>query len=352
MRNFQRSILLFALSVCLSACKSNKQDAKVSPEQSVATNLTFLDAQAAGQKIIVDNTDGFFDFLSIADMSIQMKKSDMPVSGGESKVLYQQMLQSEMSDFAPEERAFMQEVFIECKAALDKINPALYPSGIELIKTKTNHYGEDVYYTRDRAIVLPENIFKEPSLSSQMPVMLHEIFHIMSRYDDDFRDKMYDLIGFRRFSEELVLPQEMSDKMLTNPDGVRRDYAIHLHNEKGEEVRAVPLIMSIRDRYDPKIPVFFGYLNFDLFPLIQLSPNQVTIGMKNDGESSLSIEHNADFFKKIKDNTQYIIHPDEIMADNFMMAVIANKDETYEGFSEEGTALLKEVIEILKTFKR
>jgi len=74
--------------------------------------------------------------------------------------------------------------------------------------------------------------------------------------------------------------------------------------------------------------------------------------MKNDGESSLSIEHNADFFKKIKDNTQYIIHPDEIMADNFMMAVIANKDETYEGFSEEGTALLKEVIEILKTFKR
>jgi len=208
MRNFQRSILLFALSVCLSACKSNKQDAKVSPEQSVATNLTFLDAQAAGQKIIVDNTDGFFDFLSIADMSIQMKKSDMPASGGESKVLYQQMLQSEMSDFAPEERAFMQEVFIECKAALDKINPALYPSGIELIKTKTNHYGEDVYYTRDRAIVLPENIFKEPSLSSQMPVMLHEIFHIMSRYDDDFRDKMYDLIGFRRFSEELVLQSE------------------------------------------------------------------------------------------------------------------------------------------------
>jgi len=35
-----------------------------------------------------------------------------------------------------------------------------------------------------------------------------------------------------------------------------------------------------------------------------------------------------------------------------MMAVIANKDETYEGFSEEGTALLKEVIEILKTYKR
>jgi len=352
MRRVQRFLPLFALSVCLLSCKSNKQDSKVSPALTVDTDLTFLDAQAAGQKITVDQTDGFFDFLSIADMSIQMKKSDMPDNGGDSKLLYQEMLKSEMSDFVPEERAFMQEVFIECKSALDKINPELYPKGIELIKTKTNHYGEDVYYTRDRAIILPENIFKEPSLSSQMPVMLHEIFHILSRYDDDFRDKMYDLISFKRFSEELVLPKEISDKILTNPDGVRRDYAIHLQNEKGEEVRAVPLIMSIRNRYDAKIPVFFGYLNFDLFPLVQLSPNQVTIGMKNDGESALSIEHNADFFKRIKDNTQYIIHPDEIMADNFMMAVIANKDETYDGFSEEGTALLKEVIEILKTYKR
>jgi hypothetical protein len=56
------------------------------------------------------------------------------------------------------------------------------------------------------------------------------------------------------------------------------------------------------------------------------------------------------FFTKIKDNTQYIIHPDEIMADNFMFAVLAFSNDDYNRFSGTGKVLIKELLTILRKF--
>ena len=352
MKSINRIAFLAFMLIAVVGCKSNKKDVIKGVSSATNTGLEFLNKQEAEAKIVVDRTDDFFGSLSIADMSIQLRKPDMPSSGGESKQLYQAMLKDEMSDFKPEEKAFMQEVFISAKSAIDKINPQLYPDHIELIKTKTNHYGPDVYYTREDAIILPENIFEVSSVKAQMPIMLHEIFHLLSRYNDGFRDKMYALIGFEKFDEDLVLPKYVQDRLLTNPDGVRRDYAIKLTNQKGDVQRALPLILSKKERYDESMPSFFAYLNFDLFPLVKITENQVTLGLNQKGESSLSLEHNSDFFNLIKDNTQYIIHPDEILADNFMMAIIAHRDNDYSGFSEEGKKLLMDVIEILMSFEK
>lgn len=351
MKTILKTAILIFLFGSIVGCKSNKKDTASTVIQSTKTGLTYLSKAEAEKEINIDRTDNFFGLLSIADMSIQMRKTDMPAGGGESKELYQAMLKDEMLDFKPEEKAFMQEVFISAKEAIDKINPKLYPENIKLIKTKINHYGPNVYYTREEAIVLPENIFEVPSVGAQMPIMLHEIFHILSRYNDDFRDKMYALIGFEKYEEDLVLPKYVADRVLTNPDGARRDYAINLKNEKGEVQRAIPLILTKRERFDESMPSFFSYLNFDLFPLIKITDSQVTLGLNQKGESALSLEHNANFFELIKDNTQYIIHPDEILADNFMMAVIAHRDNDYSGFSDDGKKLLMEVIEILESFE-
>lgn len=344
-------VFLVLLVALFTDCKSSKNE--ITSENKVMENsyLFYLDKEEASKQICQDKTDGFFESLSIADMSIQLKKSDMPSSGGESKVLYQELLKSDMGEFSAEEKEFMDDVFAAAKEAIDEINPKLMPDRIELIKTKTNHYGPDVYYTREDAIIIPDNIFKDPSVDAQMPVMLHEIFHILSRYNEDFRDKMYGLIGFSKYDDDLVLPNEISDKLLTNPDGVSRKYAINLKNEDGIEQLALPLILSTKQRYETSMPTFFAYLSFDLFPLIKISKNEVTLGVNSKGQSALSIGHNADFFNQIKDNTQYIIHPDEIMAENFMMALIANQKGSYEGFSEDGKKLLMDVVEILKTFE-
>ena len=341
--------MLLAMSVV--GCKSSKSDLGTPKKTEQEEYLVFLDKSKAEIQIVQDKEDGFFQSLSMADMSIQLKKSDMPQSGGEAKLLYQDLLKSEMQDFTESEMVFMNEVFDSVETALKLINPKLIPPKIELIKTKINHYGPNVYYTREDAIILPDNIFTSPSVDAQVPVMLHEIFHILSRYDEEFRDKMYALIGFEKYSEDLVMPKEIFDRILTNPDGVSREYAITLKDENGVEQKAIPLILSSQERFKPSMSTFFAYLSFDLYPLVKIAENQVTLGLNSQGASALSVGHNANFFQQIKDNTQYIIHPDEIMADNFMMAVLANKNGSFDNFSEEGTQLLKEVLEILKTYE-
>ncbi|MEM9547683.1 MAG: hypothetical protein AAGA77_17005 [Bacteroidota bacterium] len=345
-------IAVFLLSaLVLVNCKSSKKEKGLEEKLGSDDYLVFLDKSQAEARIVKDAKDGFFETISITDMSVQMKKSDLPASRPEVVAQYREFLKSEMESFTEEEKDFMREVFNAAKAALDKINPNLLPERIELIKTKTNHYGPDVYYTREKAIILPSNIFEEKSVEAQMPIMLHEIFHILSRYNKDFREKLYALIGFIPIDSELILPRKIEDKLLCNPDGVSKAYAINLVDLSGKSQLALPLIMSTKDRYQSNMPTFFSYLYFDLFPLIKITENQVSLGLNKQGDSSLGAEHNANFFDQIKDNTQYIIHPDEILADNFMMAVIAHKNETFVNFSPEGIKLLEEVLDVLRTFE-
>ena len=55
-----------------------------------------------------------------------------------------------------------------------------------------------------------------------------------------------------------------------------------------------------------------------------------------------------DFFRQITDNTGYIIHPDEIIADNFVFVMLnQQEDGLKKEFSEDGTALLKKIKEVL-----
>ena len=39
---------------------------------------------------------------------------------------------------------------------------------------------------------------------------------------------------------------------------------------------------------------------------------------EKDGTSTLKIEETQNFFEQIEENTNYIIHPDEVLADNFI----------------------------------
>lgn len=54
------------------------------------------------------------------------------------------------------------------------------------------------------------------------------------------------------------------------------------------------------------------------------------------------------FFSIIGDNTQYIIHPDEIVADNVMLAIIAHTTGDYRSFSKQGKEKIEQVLNILK----
>ena len=79
---------------------------------------------------------------------------------------------------------------------------------------------------------------------------------------------------------------------------------------------AVPVLYADRRHYDPKRGgEFFQYLQFRL--ALQGEDPQVSSGE----QPFVEVKDVSGFFEQVGHNTDYIIHPEEIMADNFALAL-------------------------------
>ena len=343
MKNF---ILLF-LSIAFFSCKPKQQINKLT--LSDQNEIIFLDSMAASTAIIVDKSDGFFDKIMPLEMSIQMKKEN--VSDDRMEVLqeYKDFLQADVEDFTKEEREFVNGIMKEAFQLCNSINLDIFPKKMRLIKTKGKHYGNSVYYTREDIIVIPENELQAGNKNGFLRVMLHEIFHIYSRYNAAKRHELYALVGFKPIEARPILPTSLQNRLLFNPDGINFNYTMDLKNEDGEMIKVMPIIVSSKDAFSKQNSAFFDYVKFDLFQLEYNQNNSFSVLTDERGFSTLNLADLPDFFSQIKDNTQYIIHPDEILADNFMYVMLAQQKEgKFSGYSDEGTVLLEEIRGILR----
>jgi len=338
----------------LGSCKSPKQHSG-STESTATTQLgiVLLDSTEAASAIVQDTIDGFFEKISEVEISIQMHSDKKYDSRTEAVAAYKQMLQTQVHSYDKSESDTIVKAFAIVKNLMDSINPNLWPPEINLIKVRTDHYGPDVYYTRGTAIAIPDNVFADGrSAIDLVPVMLHEVFHILSRYNSEFRKDMYALIDFVPHGQTVVLSRALEQKRLCNPDGMTLDYGVKLSDGNGTEKTIIPFIISNKPYYSPSTPSFFAYLKFDLYPLEILKDGSALLISDIAGNTVLSPEMQNDYFNHIGDNTQYVIHPDEIMADNFMLAVQTAYDGDYSQYSDEGKSLIEGVLNILSKYKR
>lgn len=339
------SLLIF-LILAVFSCKPKQNISSV--QLANDNKIVFADSTAASQMIIVDEREQFFDKITALEMSIQMKK---PLSGeSRTEVLadYKDFLQKDVENFTKEEREFTEMTMRKALQLCDAVNPDIFPQEIILIKTKGKHYGNSVYYTRENSIVIPENELQARNEEAFLRVMLHEVFHIYSRYNPEKRNDLYELIGFKPLTVRPVLPVALQDRLMTNPDGIDINYVMQMKNAEGDSIEILPIIVSAKDAYSDKTPAFFDYIKFDLYELKYNQNNSYDVLTDEKGFSTLNLRELPDFFDQIEDNTGYIIHPDEILADNFVIVMQEEgKENKYADYSAEGQRLLREVREIL-----
>jgi hypothetical protein len=271
---------------------------------------------------------------------------------------YKDFLQQNVEAFSKEEISVVSQVYNKCIQEINVLKPGLLPDSIFLVKVIGEAYGESVYYTRENSIIIPKDALVQNQLSNEefeqslYMVCLHELFHVISRYSPDLSAQLYQLIGFQKLNAKLVLPTKLRQVQLLNPDGVDIAYAIRLyHQETHESKLAIPIIVSRHDAYSSKFPDFFRYLDFNLYELEQNGEAMYSVLCDENGKSTLAPSWLKSFSDQIKDNTNYIIHPDEIMADNFMFLVHNSNTEEPMEFSEEGSKLQDRIYETILNYK-
>ncbi|HYM48772.1 MAG TPA: hypothetical protein VES91_09840, partial [Burkholderiaceae bacterium] len=191
-------------------------------------------------------------------------------------------------------------------------------------------------------MMLTDRVINQPQVLAR--VLAHELFHIASRQDKTWRDAMYATIGFVPI-EEVVLPPQLASRRITNPDAPRTDAAIKVLTDDGP-VWVAPLLQSTVDRYDAaRGGEFFAYLKLAWLEIArgERTPQRADLAQLPRLRSTAELRG---FDEQVGRNTAYVIHPEEILADNFAQLATGQSGHSPEVHQRLREALRRQALVI------
>lgn len=279
------------------------------------TSIVFASIEE-GQRILAKD-DEFIQRMSSFDRSARMK-TDRDISKKE----FLAFVAASVLGWDNNEKKRVEAALNEIQPALEKLSlPAL--GTIYLIKTSGAEEG-NAAYTRGNAMVFPKSMLAGDEKELER-LLAHELFHVLSGRNQKMRELFYQAIGFR-YCGEIDFPPTLSSRKITNPDAPHNDHCIRVR--VGEEtVWAVPILFSQAAKYDVRRGgEFFDYLVFALLLVTKGGDVDPTPTYDKQSPTLVRVNQIAGFFEQVGRNTQYIIHPEEILADNFALLVLGERN--------------------------
>jgi hypothetical protein len=191
------------------------------------------------------------------------------------------------------------------------------PDEIVLIKVQGLMEG-GAAYTRHNAIILPVNYLNSNTDKQLEFLLAHELFHIISRYSPSIRKQTYAVIGFKPCNE-ITLPHGLAQMKISNPDAPYNNFYIDV-KVKENKIKVIPVIYSSEPFNPAQNRTFFDYLRLG-FIQIDIINSEYKAVLRHQKPLIYPVDEIDGFFSKIGQNTKYIIHPEEILADNFAMLI-------------------------------
>lgn len=198
---------------------------------------------------------------------------------------------------------------------------------IVFVKTTMKEENNVDGYTHGTEIYLKdiaEKYKKELSEGGQIPsdlmsLLSHELFHCLTRCNPDFRVNMYKLINFTVVDKDFELPPSVWEYYIANPDVEHHNsYATFKVGDKMIDCFAAFVTLRHFEKVGEK---FFDVSTTALVPI--------------DGSNVYyKKEEVSNFDEVFGKNTNYVIDPEECMAENFALAVMNGK----EGIDGKGYA--------------
>ena len=306
--NCLRKVLLGCLMMAGLAVR-----AASSEEKMCADTLKFHYATRTEAQALWGVEDAYMRHLSPFDIEVRTGKADA------GKAALKQIALEGFRDWTVAEKQRMDRLMMKLNARIREENYILpLPDSVVIVKSDMKEEGGAGGYTRSKWIALHTGMPSQASDEKLMAVMLHELFHVLTRNNLDFKRNMYATIGFTVEDEELYFPEDLRPVHVTNPDVDRFDsYATF--KVDGKDQRCAMVIYAARPYAGGSL---FDYLKIGFVALDgDLKP------MSEDGRTVIyPMERIENFQEKVGENTDYVINPEEILAENFVFAFLNQTD--------------------------
>jgi hypothetical protein len=277
------------------------------------TSVRFADANEASQLLL--QPDEYLAALSPFDRTLLTA-----TEGVVSEAEYLQVLESSARDFSAEEQTRLADVFGEVDALLAPFALSL-PAEIVLVKVD-DAVGHP--YTRGSFIVLPSAMLGRSDDELEQ-IALHEIFHVLSRANPALREQLYAIVGFYA-CPELAYPPSLAPRKMTNPDTPVLAHCITIQSQWGP-YPMIPITYAKKPFSASAGSDFKAYLEFKLLG-VEIRETE-SVGLELGGSPWTTDPFSSQsLMSQIGVNTMYIVHPDEILADNFTYLVRGDSVQT------------------------
>ncbi len=298
MRFFLRSAVSAFAALSLAACAS------IAPQADEA--VRFAPATPEQGAAILSAQDEYLGALTPADLSIRL------AGAAGTRIDLGQLYADATQAWTRAERGRLQAMVERRRAQLDQLAPWL-PDTVYFIKGGEAIEG-GIPHTRGPAIFFgPQLPGSDDGLDG---LFLHELFHVLSRENRARHDEIYGIIGFVRC--EPVLPQRLTDRGITNPDAPRVEHAAPI-SASDPNLLATPILLADPPRFDPALTNLGEYFHLELQPLRRAADGRCRpaegVGMSEEAIRDA-------IFARAGRNTDYMFHPEELMADNFSQMML------------------------------
>lgn len=292
--------------------------------------IPFRFATRAEAQMLITDIDDYTRNWNQFDINARLQK----VNGRKSQLLTMAMNETRNWSDQEKEKVNLAIKTITSQITKQKLNLP-FPEEIILVKTSMKEEGNAAGYTRKNWIALGEKMIQEASNETLTSILAHEIFHVLTRNDLQFKKAVYATIGFTVLDREILFPSDIAKKRISNPDVSRYD-SYGAFTIQGEKKNCTMLLYTTKE-YDGT-GTFFDYAKVGLIPL-----NNELIPIQQNGETIIyDLNMAEDFFTQVGQNTEYIINPEEILADNFSNIFIPRQEIKSPEIIEQLRNVLKE----------
>lgn len=308
------SVIIIVLGMLLAGCGAPENNESAADSTEPGAQTVTIDHRYAskeeGTKLLLDNGD-YYDGFSRNDLAYRTQSQTGTMEE------YQAFAKDQVLDFTDQEKEYIdQHLENIAKRMTEKGYRIPAMDQIVFISTTMKEECDVLAYTHGTQIYLDgaaidSYIGKSENDQKIEYVLAHELFHCLTRCNPDFRADMYKLIHFTVQDEDFRIPPSVEEYYISNPD-VEHHNAYATFEINGRKTDCFMAFITTR-HFEKEGDRFFDYASAALVPI--------------DGTDTYYLPEEASNFDEILGkNTDYVVDPEECMADNFGFLIAYDKD--------------------------